>query len=797
MDHYLLKVKAGLYLGIMILFLGKGLYGEEPASAEKPETATTQEREPKEKSVEQIARESRESIVVVSFTGREGKQQGLGTGFVVREEGLIATNLHVIGEARPVSVQFADGKSYPVVEVFASDKTLDLALIKIAKNDLKPLKLQLQEDVLDGQTAVALGNPLGLKHSVVSGVISGQRDVEGRQMLQLAMPIERGNSGGPVLDAQGRVVGITTLKSMLKENLGFAVPVGQLKLLLDKPNPVPMSQWLTIGKIDEADWKPLFGANWRQRAGKITVDGTGDGFGGRSLLLSQQEVPTPPYEIAVRVKLDQADGAAGLVFGADGQDRHYGFYPSSGNLRLSKFNGPSVYSWQVLKEVESYQLEQEDWNLLKVRVEKTGIQCYLNGQLVIELPEAKVSPGLVGLAKFRHTSASFKQFQFGTELDSGIPTGEEIAEILQLAEQLQSDRPPTEELTGKLTEKTRYSHEILESRADELEQLASRLRQLSYDVHRQRVQQELQKEIERDEGHIDLLRASLLLSWLDNRELEVDDYVNEVDRLAGRLAKNWNDQTTEQEKFTALNQYLFEELGFHGSRTNYYHRSNSYMNEVLDDREGLPILLSVLYIEVAKRLGLHVEGVGLPGHFVVRFVPQDGEPQLLDPFEQGKLLSREDASLIVLSHSGKPLEEFHLQPQSERDILIRILRNLIGVAQDEEENARMLHYFHLVLTLDPESAYDHWLRAVLSYQEKRYSAALMDLDWLDHQSPPTLNPRMTQQLRSVIETRLNRPAPRSQPQADQQEKQKKEMEEMMEDMVKSASPENSETQETK
>jgi len=96
-----------------------------------------------------------------------------------------------------------------------------------------------------GQAVVALGNPLGLTYSVVSGVVSGIREVEGRPMIQLAIPIEPGNSGGPVVDMQGRVQGIITLKSALTANLGFAMPVNALKLLLEKPNPVAMSRWLT------------------------------------------------------------------------------------------------------------------------------------------------------------------------------------------------------------------------------------------------------------------------------------------------------------------------------------------------------------------------------------------------------------------------------------------------------------------------------------------------------------------------------------------------------------------------
>jgi hypothetical protein len=153
-----------------------------------------------------------------------------------------------------------------------------------------------------------------------------------------------------VLDAQGNVLGIVTMKSRVTENLGFAVPINALKPLLEKPNRVAMEKWLTIGAIDRSVWLPLFGASWQQRGGRIFVSGTGQGFGGRSLCLLDRQPPEVPYEVGVAVKLDDEAGAAGLVFHADGKDVHYGFYPSAGKLRLSRFEGPDVFSWKVLEE---------------------------------------------------------------------------------------------------------------------------------------------------------------------------------------------------------------------------------------------------------------------------------------------------------------------------------------------------------------------------------------------------------------------------------------------------------------
>src|SRR5262245_17952678 len=172
-----------------------------------------------EQSVEHLAAAARKSIVVVTVAGRDGQREGLGTGFVVAD-GIIATNLHVVGEGRRVTVELADGKRHAVTAIHASDRKNDLALLKIDLKGLKPLDLGDAGKLKDGQPVVALGNPLGLKHSVVSGVVSGRRTMDGVPMIQMAIPIERGNSGGPLLDRQGRVVGILTARSMVTANLG-------------------------------------------------------------------------------------------------------------------------------------------------------------------------------------------------------------------------------------------------------------------------------------------------------------------------------------------------------------------------------------------------------------------------------------------------------------------------------------------------------------------------------------------------------------------------------------------------
>jgi len=649
-----------------------------PAAANQPPA--------QDKSVEALAEIARQSVVVISHFGRDGKEDGIGAGFIVSSNGLIATSLHVIGEARPITVQLAGGKRYPVTEVHAWDRKLDLAVIRIAAENLPPsLPLGDSDALKQGTPVVAMGNPLGLERSIVQGVVSARRDVEGVEMIQLAIPIEPGNSGGPLLDMQGRVHGLLTLKSAVTANLGFAMPVNALKPLLQRPNPVPMERWLAIASLNLREWTPLFGAHWMQKAGRIQVEGQGEGFGGRSLCLSQKPVPKLPYEISAAVRLDDEAGAAGLVFASDGDQKHYGFYPSAGQLRLTRFDGPTVFTWTILQQVASAHYHPGEWNTLRVRVEKEKINCYVNEQLVIESTDQGLTGGKAGLAKFRDTKAQFKNFRVGANLAAPkvIQRAEDVAAVTGDIQKL-TGANDAEALAG-LQRHAELSQSLLAERAAKLEHEAAQLRKVAVTLHRQAIQDELVKLFKAPEKQIDLFHAALLISKLDNTELDIEAYRGQLGEMARELSARLPTKAGEAAKLSALTNYLFAESGFHGSRSDYHNRANSYINEVLDDREGLPITLSVLFLELARRIGLeNVAGVSLPGHFVVKYVPKKGSEQLLDVFDNGKPLSRAEANDLVMSYTDAPLKDEQLKAASKRDIVIRMLQNLLRIAQHQE-----------------------------------------------------------------------------------------------------------------
>ena len=693
--------------------------------------------EPNVNTVEAIAKQVRDSIVTIRFSGRGGGDQGLGTGFVIAAEGLIATNYHVIGEARPVSVELSDGSRHDVTAIHASDRAADLAIVRIAKQGLAPLSLGAPETLLDGEEVVAVGNPHGLERSVVAGRVSGKREIDGRSMIQLAIPIEPGNSGGPLLDREGKVHGILTMKSLVTPFLGFAVGVDQLQPLIDRPNPISIDRWLTIGTLDAKEWTTVGSARWRQRAGRIAVEGIGTGFGGRSLCLAVAAPPPLPYEIAVWVKLDDEAGAAGLVFAADGGDRHYGFYPTAGKLRLTRFDGPDVLSWKILEEAASPDYLPGAWNHLRVRRTADGFVCFLNDAKVFESTDKALGEGKVGLAKFRDTKAEFRGFAVGAELPQARPPAEQLARVAGLVHDLGATIAAPADLVAALVTEGSSGDAALAARADALDREAKRVRELMAQVQAKRTVSALAKEAAAEP--IDLFQSALLVAALDNPDLDLAGAKHDLDRLADEVAKGVPEGADDAAKLAALDRVLFKELGFHGSRGDYYNRANSYVNEVLDDREGIPITLALVYMELAKRLGVSIDGVGLPGHFLVGHAPAGAEPRWIDVFDGAAILDRDGVAKLYRDLQGRELTDDLLAPVGPKAILTRMINNLLSIATREDDAPAMHRYLDAMLAVDPDAGRERVMRMLVAKRLGRNDAARADALWLLERAPDDID----------------------------------------------------------
>src|SRR5690606_33230688 len=199
-----------------------------------------------------------------------------------------------------------------------------------------------------------------------------------------------------------------------------------------------------------------------------------------------------------------------------------------------------------------------------------------------------------------------------------------------------------------------------------------------------------------------------------------------VDQLRPRLEKigQW------PMRMMAINQYLFDELGYAGNHDEYYDPRNSYLNEVFERRLGIPISLALVQIEVARRLGMPLDGVSFPGHFLVR-LPVDDGMLVMDPFNRGRPLDVDELRQRARSHLGDVPDDDALSrildPASNRAILVRMLRNLQGVYQERGDWERVVRSADRVLSLAPDNPEAHRDRGIGYLEMGHLAGAREDL----------------------------------------------------------------------
>lgn len=206
-------------------------------------------------------------------------------------------------------------------------------------------------------------------------------------------------------------------------------------------------------------------------------------------------------------------------------------------------------------------------------------------------------------------------------------------------------------------------------------------------------------------GDIELARAALCFARVtEYRSLNSEAYLARLDRMADELRPRVSPEESPGRVVAVVNQYLFGEEGFRGNELEYYDPRNSYLNEVLDRRLGIPITLSIVYLEVCRRIGLHLEGVSMPGHFLLRY-PHPVQPLLIDVFNRGAVVTEEECRVRLRGLHGDalPLTPEMLQSVGPRAILFRMLANLKAIYAHREELPRAIRIAGLMRTIDPNA----------------------------------------------------------------------------------------------
>jgi hypothetical protein len=222
---------------LFVFLMGCARPGASPAVASTPRSVA-----PRTLSPADIAARALPAVVTIRT------EQSLGTGFVVRPDGWIATNLHVVASGgAKVRVRLRDDRELEVVELLAASPEHDLALVRVVARGLPTVPLGDSDSMRPGDSVVAIGNPLGLEDTVSNGLVSARRKVsDGFEVLQISAPIAPGSSGGPIFNDRGEVIGIATAVLQGGQNINFGVPARYLVPMIDQPSPMPFTEFQTL-----------------------------------------------------------------------------------------------------------------------------------------------------------------------------------------------------------------------------------------------------------------------------------------------------------------------------------------------------------------------------------------------------------------------------------------------------------------------------------------------------------------------------------------------------------------------
>jgi regulator of sirC expression with transglutaminase-like and TPR domain len=236
------------------------------------------------------------------------------------------------------------------------------------------------------------------------------------------------------------------------------------------------------------------------------------------------------------------------------------------------------------------------------------------------------------------------------------------------------------------------------------------------------------QEIQRPDPDIDLAKAALQIARFEYPRLDFDRYLETLDRMATEVSERLPKTFYPLKIIQTINQYLFEDLQFIGNTEDYYDPRNSYLNDVIDRRTGIPLTLSIVYLEIAKRLDFPMVGIGLPGHFIIRPNFDEGEI-FVDPFHRGEVLFEQDCEerLSQIYQQPVKLEAHFLHRVTNQQVLVRMLTNLKYIYLNRQKWEKTIEMIDLLLLLIPHHPIELRDRGLLYFQLGQLENARQDL----------------------------------------------------------------------
>ena len=249
-------------------------------------------------------------------------------------------------------------------------------------------------------------------------------------------------------------------------------------------------------------------------------------------------------------------------------------------------------------------------------------------------------------------------------------------------------------------------------------------------IHQQAADERWQHIVTAGAEEVSLAEGALLIAAGEYRDLDVARYLDRIDEMGATLRRRLRSDISTTDALIALNHYVFEDLGFRGNSDDYYDPRNSFLNDVIDRKLGIPITLSVLYIEIGRRIGLPLHGVSFPAHFLVKCVLREGAI-ILDPYARGASLGMQDLQerlkgIVADTELPSELLTTMLTATHPREIFVRILRNLRAIYMTKGDRLKALSTCDRIIGLQPEEPAEYRDRAELYQELECFRAALAD-----------------------------------------------------------------------
>ena len=256
------------------------------------------------------------------------------------------------------------------------------------------------------------------------------------------------------------------------------------------------------------------------------------------------------------------------------------------------------------------------------------------------------------------------------------------------------------------------------------------------------------------DDQIDLARCALLIASVEYPELDLEHQLGLLDSLAAAAARSIDFEAEPLVVVNQLSEYLFDEVGFGGNQEDYYDPRNSFLNDVLLRRVGIPITLSLVCIEVGRRLGIQLIAIGMPGHLLIRH--RDVSDWFIDPFHGGILLSQEECQqrLQQIARATIPWDASCLVPISNREFVTRMLMNLKGIYLQQKDYSRTLSILDHLVLIGPDSKQDLRDRGAVYFRLGRYQDALDDLQTYLGSTAPAKDTESVERLLEQVQQAL-------------------------------------------